>query len=113
MPARLAAYHDDPHGAFRGWNDIWLDPAFESWSIEEFLPNIRCPVLVIQGENDEYGTRAQLDAIASGAVGVETILLPACGHTPHREQERATLEAVGQFIERITPGLTRTVPLDT
>src|SRR5207248_3075248 len=62
---RLARYHDDPDHAFWGWNDIWLDPEFRSWTIEEYLPGVRCPVLAIQGADDEYGTMAQLDAIES------------------------------------------------
>jgi pimeloyl-ACP methyl ester carboxylesterase len=69
--------------AFRGWNKVWLDPAFRSWNIEEHLPVIQAPVLLIQGENDEYGTLRQVEAIEKGTAGpVQTLILPNCGHSP-------------------------------
>ena len=78
--------------AFWGWNRAWLDPDFRAWNIEEYLGAIRCPVLVIQGEDDEYGTLAQVDAIEAGCGGpVRRLVLPDCGHSPHREQPEATL----------------------
>jgi pimeloyl-ACP methyl ester carboxylesterase len=99
LRARLARYHDDVDGAFRGWNDIWLDPAFRAWNIEDCLPRIACPTLVIQGADDEYGTIAQLDAIATQIGGpVETLLLPDCRHSPHRDQADATLAAMTRFV---------------
>src|SRR6266852_5276274 len=99
---RLARYHADVDSAFRGWNDIWLDPAFRTWNIEDVLPGVRCPVLAIQGADDEYGTLAQIDAIEQGAAGrVERLVLPGCKHSPHRDQEPATLEAMARFIARV------------
>ncbi|HLJ19594.1 MAG TPA: alpha/beta hydrolase [Stellaceae bacterium] len=99
---RLGRYHDDADHAFRGWNDIWLDPAFRSWNIEASLPGVRCPVLAIQGADDEYGSLAQLDAIERGVAGpVERLVLARCKHSPHRDQEAATLEAMARFIERV------------
>ncbi len=99
---RLARYHDDPDHAFRGWNDIWLDPAFRAWTIERSLPGVRCPVLAIQGADDEYGTLAQLGAIERGVSGpFERLVLARCRHSPHRDQEAATLEAMARFIARI------------
>ena len=101
---RLARYHDDPDHAFWGWNDIWLDPAFRSWNIEAHLPGVRCPVLAIQGADDEYGTLAQLDAIERGVSGpFERLVLADCKHSPHRDQPALTLAAMAEFIERITP----------
>ncbi len=94
----LARYHDDPDSAFRGWNDIWLDPAFRAWDIEECLPRIRCPVLAVQGEDDEYGTMAQVDAIARNVPQARLLKLPACGHSPHRDQPRALTDAVVAFL---------------
>jgi pimeloyl-ACP methyl ester carboxylesterase len=91
--------------AFWGWNRAWLDPDFRAWSIEEYLPGVRVPVLVIQGEDDEYGTLRQVDAIESGCAGpVERLLLPACGHSPHREQEAPTLAAMTNFVRRAVHG---------
>jgi pimeloyl-ACP methyl ester carboxylesterase len=63
LPARLARYHADPESAFGGWNDVWLSPAFRDWSIEAMLARLRCPVLAIQGADDEYGTLAQVEGI--------------------------------------------------
>ena len=96
---RLARYHGDVDGAFRGWNDIWLHPQFRAWSIEDLLPDIRCPVLAIQGADDEYGSPAQLDAIERGlATPFERLVLQGCKHSPHRDQEAAVLEAMAAFI---------------
>ena len=97
---RLARYHDDPDSAFIGWNDIWLDSDFRAWNIEDCLPGIRCPVLAIQGVDDEYGTMEQIDRIARGAVNteVELIKLAGCGHSPHRDQPVAVTDAVRRFI---------------
>jgi pimeloyl-ACP methyl ester carboxylesterase len=99
---RLARYHDDVEGAFKGWNDAWLDPAFRDWNIEEFLPRIRCPVLAIQGADDEYGTLAQLDAIERQAgVFVERLVLPGVKHSPWREQPEPVLRTIVDFVERL------------
>lgn len=102
LAKKLGRYHDDVDAAFRGWNDIWLDPAFRNWNIEEYLPAIVCPVLQIQGRDDQYATRAQLDAIASGIPGsVKTVLFDDCAHSPHHEQPLATIEAISAFVTRI------------
>jgi len=99
---RLARYHADPDSAFRGWNDIWLHPDFRRWNIEEVLPGVRCPVLAIQGADDEYGTLAQIDAIERGVRGrFERLVLASCKHSPHRDQEAATLAAMADFIGRV------------
>ena len=99
---KLARYHGpNVDGAFRGWNDAWLDPGFRTWNIEEYLPRIEAPILVIQGEDDPYGTRAQVDAIARQAGGpVETVMLARCGHAPHRDQPEATEAAMVTFVKR-------------
>ena len=72
---RLRRYHRDPDSAFRGWNDIWLNPEFRDWNIKDCLSGIRCPVLAIQGIDDEYGTMEQIDRIARGAVNTHVELL--------------------------------------
>ena len=100
LPRRLARYHDDVDSAFWGWNDIWLHPEFRDWNIEEYLPRIECPVLAIQGENDEYGTMEQIERIARQARSVETVKLPNCGHSPHKDQPEAVLAAVRVFVGR-------------
>lgn len=99
---RLAQYHgDNTDCAFRGWCDAWLDPGFRAWNLEEFLADIRVPWLVIQGEDDAYGTDAQVEAIARGAGGpVQVRLLSECGHTPHRDQPEITLDLMVDFVRR-------------
>lgn len=85
--------------AFRGWNGVWLDPAFRSWNIEEYLPRISVPVLVIQGEEDEYGTLRQVEAIERGCAGpVKSVLLRGCGHSPHRDRPDRTLDEIASFV---------------
>ncbi len=99
LRAKLDRYHADADAAFRGWNDIWLSPAFRNWNIESSLPAIDCPLLLIQGRDDEYGTMAQLDAIERGVRGrVERMELDACGHSPQRDQPNATLAAIAGFV---------------
>ncbi len=101
LRGRLARYHRDVEAAFWGWNRPWLDPAFRNWNLEELLPRIDAPILVIQGEQDEYGTRAQVDAIHRGARNVEVLMLRDCGHSPHRDQPEATLRAITAFLNRL------------
>ncbi len=95
---RLARYHADVDSAFGGWNGIWLDPAFRAWNIERELEAIRCPVLAIQGLDDEYGTLAQIDGIASRVPGTRLLKLPRCGHSPHKDQPQAVMDAAAGFI---------------
>lgn len=101
FPQRLGRYHANVDATFWGWNDIWLDPAFRSWNIEEYLPKITCPVLCIQGEEDEYGTIAQVEAIKAGAPQTRIAMLPECKHSPHRDQAEKTLELMAEFVGRI------------
>ena len=99
LRARLQRYHDDAEGAFRGWNDAWLDPRFRAWNIEAYLARVACPVLAIQGKDDEYGTMAQLDAIERGVRGeARRLELAQCRHSPHRDQPEATLAAIADFV---------------
>jgi pimeloyl-ACP methyl ester carboxylesterase len=95
---RLARHHADVDSAFWGWNNIWLDPDFAAWSIEALLPDIRCPVLAIQGEDDEYGTMRQIDGIAQALPATRLLKLPACGHSPHRDQPSVVIAATVDYI---------------
>jgi len=99
---RMGKYHADPASTFWGWNDIWLHPDFRAWNIESYLPGIDCPVLLIQGLDDEYGTLAQIDAIAAQVKGpVEKALLEGCRHSPHKDRKEDTLEAIARFVRRL------------
>jgi pimeloyl-ACP methyl ester carboxylesterase len=98
LRAALARYHDDPDSAFFGWCDAWLDPAFSTWNIEPELATIAAPVLAVQGEDDEYGTLAQIGAVAAAVPQTRLLALPACGHSPHRDCADALLREAGRFI---------------
>ena len=99
--ARLAKHHRDARKTFYGWADVWLDPEFEGWDIrDDYLPNIRCPVLAIQGVDDEYGTMAQLDELAARAKA-RLLKLQQCGHAPFRDQPEKVLSAVVKFVEKL------------
>ena len=97
---RLARYHGEKTELmFRGWTETWLDPAFRDWDMTERLPSISCPLLVIQGEDDQYGTARQVETIAAGAGGpVETLMIRSCGHDPHDEQREIALGAMTAFV---------------
>lgn len=103
LQQRLEKYHGaNTACAFEGWSGAWLHPDFVSWNIEHYVAKINVPILLIQGEQDEYGTTAQVEAIARQArAGVDVLLLPDCGHAPHRDQEAATLQAMSAFVSRI------------
>jgi pimeloyl-ACP methyl ester carboxylesterase len=104
LRARLSRHHADVDAAFWGWNRIWLDPAFRSWNIEDLLPAIRCPILAIQGEDDEYGTMEQIASIARAVPASTRLALPACRHSPHRDQPEAVLDAAREFVARVAIG---------
>ncbi|HUF45069.1 MAG TPA: alpha/beta hydrolase, partial [Aestuariivirgaceae bacterium] len=97
---RLERHHGaNVDDAFRGWNRIWLDPAFRHWDIRAKLPHIQVPTLLIQGADDEYGTLAQIDAAqAAIAAPATALVLRQCRHSPHRDQPDATLEAILAFL---------------
>jgi pimeloyl-ACP methyl ester carboxylesterase len=99
LRGRLSRYHSDVDSTFWGWNRIWLDPAFRSWNIEALLPSIRCPVLAIQGEDDEYGTLEQIASIGRAINGAEMLALPRCRHSPHRDQPQMVVDATRAFLE--------------
>ncbi|MGH2946094.1 MAG: alpha/beta fold hydrolase [Solirubrobacteraceae bacterium] len=100
LPERMSRYHRDAHATFRSWNDIWLAPEFRDWSIEDTLKGVSCPVLLVQGDRDEYGTLEQLAAIESGVRGsTERLVLPS-GHAPQLECADETVAAVSDFLAR-------------
>jgi pimeloyl-ACP methyl ester carboxylesterase len=96
---KLGRYHADAAATFWGWNDIWLHPDFSTWNITALLPAIRVPLLLLQGRDDEYGTAAQLTAIADAIPHAAALLLDDCGHSPHRAQTAAVLEQTRAFLE--------------
>ncbi len=99
---RLARRHADPDGAFIRWSESWLRPGFEAWNIEAEVSRVRCPMTVIQGLDDEYGTELQVERIReNAAVPTDIILLPDCGHAPQRDHPEIVLDAVLQHVRRL------------
>ena len=96
---KLSRHHADVDSAFWGWNDIWLDPAFRDWNIEKEVAAIRCPLLAIQGVDDEYGTMRQIERIAELVPGTELLKLADCGHSPHRDQPAKVIEATVRWVK--------------
>ena len=102
LRAKLARWHADPDNAFHNWSDLWLDPEFRNWDITDALAYIRVPILIVQGEDDQYGTVRQIEVARGG------MLLPGRGraagdtrHAPHREAPEATLRAIAEFVNRL------------
>ena len=100
---RLARHHDDPDSAFWGWNDIWLHPPFKQWSIEAEIVTITCPLLAIQGVDDEYGTLEQIRGIARRVPQTRLLELRDCAHSPQRDQPDAVIAATTALLEQPRP----------
>jgi pimeloyl-ACP methyl ester carboxylesterase len=102
LRAKLGRWHQDPDNAFYGWSGPWLDPEFRKWDITEELAYIRVPMLIIQGEDDQYGTLRQVEiAREECQCPVEVVILPRVRHVPHREAAAETLQAVVDFTGRL------------
>lgn len=98
LRAKLSRHHADVDAVFWGWNRIWLDPDFRAWNIEGLLESIHCPILAIQGRDDEYGTMEQIASIARSVPNNQVLSLSDCRHSPHRDQPQAVLAAARDFI---------------
>jgi pimeloyl-ACP methyl ester carboxylesterase len=99
---KMARHHDDPEAVFWSWNDIWLHPGFAHWSIEADLAGIRCPVTAILGDQDEYSSPRQVDAIrrcATRSAQVRILEFPDCGHSPQRDQPERVLDCLAGLVE--------------
>jgi pimeloyl-ACP methyl ester carboxylesterase len=109
LRTKLARWHKDVDNAFYGWNGAWLDPAFRAWDITDALAYIRVPVAVIQGIDDQYGTARQVEIIRDECYcPVEVTMLPATGHSPHREAVEATLKVIADFATATLPAVAST-----
>ncbi len=99
---KLGKYHKDPDNAFLGWNGVWLNPDFRDWNIADSIDYLRIPVLAVQGEDDQYGTIAQIREIEERIYSpVDVEIIPNCKHSPHVEQPQALLDTVSEFCERL------------
>jgi len=100
---RLERHHGgNAHTLFESWTQVWLSDEFRAWNIEDYLPSIASPTLIIQGRDDEYGTPRQVDAVAAAVAGpTDTLLLEECGHSPHLDQRGAVETAAAEFLQRL------------
>lgn len=102
LRARLARHHRDVDQTFRGWHDAWVDPEFRKFDIQDCLPYLRVPTLIIQGCDDQYGTLRQVEAAQELCTcPVEVAVLDGCGHSPHREKPAETLAAIASFVDHV------------
>jgi len=108
-PARLARQHADAPRVFQEGHDTWLSPEYRHWNIEDRLPFITCPVLAIQGVDDEYASLRQIEVIADQVPGTRLLALANCGHSPHRDQEAAVLAALTEFINTLAAPVSPTI----
>ncbi len=104
LPRRMAKYHRDPVATFQRWTQVWLDPAFRAWSVEAEVAKLRCPVLAVQGFQDEYGTMLQVQRIAELSPRARWVGIEACGHSPFIDQPDRVLAEVGGFLSSLGIG---------
>ncbi|NYT67759.1 alpha/beta fold hydrolase [Pusillimonas noertemannii] len=102
LPQRLGRYHSDTDSVFWGWNDIWLNPEFRKWNIEAYLDQIRCPILALQGVDDEYGTLDQIQGIKRIATHAKLCIIERCRHSPHKDQPETVIREVVDFLHGLT-----------
>jgi len=105
---RLARHHGDVDAMFRRWSDVWLSDAFASWNIEAEVSASRCPILAVQGEDDQYGTMRQIERIAELRPGTRLLKLPGCRHSPHLDRPDEVISASVDFLRRL--GLAADLP---
>jgi pimeloyl-ACP methyl ester carboxylesterase len=99
---KLSFHHDDVDGMFQRWVNVWRSESFRAWSIVPLLPSITCPTLVIQGENDRYGTLEQLNLLEENIGGsIETLVLADCGHAPQVDHPDIVLDAMTEFCRQL------------
>lgn len=109
LPQRLARHHANTDSAFWGWGNAWLRPQFRRWNIEAEVAQIQCPVLAVQGVEDEYGTLAQIEQIARHLPHTTLVKLPECGHSPHRDQADELTRHTAAWLQQqgVLPGAPR------
>lgn len=101
LPQKLARFHDDPDPIFWGWSDLWLNPDYHGWNIMSLLPQIRCPILAAQGEEDGYATLEQIYGIRRCAPQTEVLVLSNCRHVPHQDQPEKLMGAIAGFVNTV------------
>jgi pimeloyl-ACP methyl ester carboxylesterase len=101
---RLSRHHSDPEAAFYGWCDVWLDPTFRSWSLDDDVERVECPILLVQGADDPYGSLDQLDRIEAHTRGrVRRLIVPG-GHSPHLDEQETVVRELARFVDELGDG---------
>lgn len=99
LKTRLARFHANPDSAFWGWARVWSDKnIITRWNIEKEIGAIRCPILAIQGTEDDYATLAQIEGIKQRVPHTKLLALPFCRHSPHIEMPEEVTAATQQFL---------------
>lgn len=102
LQEKLSKYHDNVDVAFYGWADAWINPAQAEWNVADVIDYLRTPTLCIQGDQDPYGTMAQIDEVMTRSYApVEELRLPGIGHAPHEEAAGECLETISDFCARL------------
>jgi pimeloyl-ACP methyl ester carboxylesterase len=102
LKEKLGRWHRDVDNAFYGWNGAWLDPKFRAWDISEYLSYVRVPVQIVQGAQDQYGTMKQVEIAEEECYcPVDVAVIAEAAHSPHREAQDVTLDAVAAFVNRV------------
>lgn len=100
LSKRLGRHHIDPDSVFWSWNDTWLTPKFAKWNIEQEVKTIKCPILALQGEGDEYGTLDQIFDIEKLNANAVAVKIAECGHSPHKDQPQLVIKTVAEFLQK-------------
>ena len=102
--ALLRFHQEKTDEIFKAWYVTWLSSWFQYWNLEYLLPSVVCPVLAIQGAEDQYGTPAQINSIAAKTERGQKALVAECGHAPHQEKPDITLQLMTRFLQSHIPG---------
>jgi pimeloyl-ACP methyl ester carboxylesterase len=98
---KLLPFHREPDSVFWGWSRLWLSEEFRTWNITALLPAIACPVLAVQGAQDQYGTLEQVYEVQRLVPQTQLVILDDCRHVPHQDQPQALLNAVTAFFRSV------------
>ncbi|UCE32077.1 MAG: alpha/beta fold hydrolase [Burkholderiales bacterium] len=105
LQQRMQRYHIDPAATFGAWADVWLSEPFAQWNIEREVAKLDCPVLAIQGVDDQYGTLRQVERIAELHPDTRVVALSDCRHSPHLDQPEVVLRHIREFTEQVAPAM--------
>ncbi len=103
LKERLQKYHgQNTQTMAESWTQTWLKPEAKKWNIEAELPKIKCPILAIQGTDDNYGTFAQLESIRKNtSANTELFYIEGCGHAPHHQAKEVVLQKTKEFCLKL------------